>query len=52
MTREQRIAEIDYALRDIAEVIAIWRDVKDASDPYMVKLHREWDALLDEKAAL
>ena len=48
-SRKARINAINHGLRDIQATLAIWRDCKDASDPYMVKLYAEWDDLLDEK---
>ncbi len=51
-TREQRISEINFGLKDIQEVLAIWRDHKDATDPYIVKLYAEFDALTTEKARI
>ena len=46
---EARLEEIAYALEDIQETIQIWRDEKPHNDPYMVKLHAEFDALIEEK---
>ncbi len=51
-TREQRIAEIDFALKDIQATLAIWRDEKDHTDPYIVKLFAEFDALITEKGKI
>ena len=51
-TREQRIHEIDFALADLRETMAIWRDHKDATDPYIVKLYAEFDELTTEKARI
>jgi hypothetical protein len=46
-----RLYQIDYALRDIATTLALYRD--EALDhPYVKKLYGEWDSLLDEKRRL
>lgn len=47
--RERKLEEIQFALGDIAETLQIWRDEKPITDPYMVKLWGEWDALITEK---
>lgn len=47
--REVRLERIQFALGDIAETLQIWRDEKSIHDPYMVKLWREWDALIVEE---
>lgn len=44
-----RLAEIDFALKDLLEVLHIWRDV---TTPYTIEKYAEWDTLLDEKRAL
>ena len=38
--------EINYALKDIMESLAIWRDDKELDDPYILKLYREFDKLI------
>lgn len=39
---------LDYALKDIAETLAIWRDEPSHHD-YVMKLNAEWDAYTAEK---
>lgn len=51
-TREQRIGEIAFALKDIRETLDIWRDDKPADDPYIRKLYGEFDDLLAERDTL
>ena len=41
-----KLNEINYALKDIQETLAIWRDDKEWNDPYIVKLYREFDKLI------
>lgn len=36
--------ELLFAIADIKEVMTIWRDDKDLSDPYIQKLYAEFDA--------
>ena len=43
---EMKLNEIEYALKDILETLAIWRDDKDIGDPYIVKLYSEFDKLI------
>ena len=38
--------EINFALKDIKETLAIWRDDKELDDPYILKLYREFDKLI------
>ena len=38
--------EINFALKDIKETLAIWRDHKELDDPYILKLYREFDKLI------
>lgn len=44
-----RLENIQFALDDIRETLAIWRDAKDNDDPYIVKLHAEFDDLIVQK---
>ena len=46
------LTQINFALRDIAETLAIWRDEKPHTDPYMQKLWAEFDTLSARKQAL
>ena len=48
MNQLQRLAQIDYALRDIRETMDLHRE-KGMSDPYVQKLYREFDELVVEK---
>ena len=41
-----KLNEINYALKDIMESLAIWRDDKELDDPYILKLYREFDKLI------
>jgi len=41
-----KLNEINYALKDIQETLAIWRDDKEWNDPYIVKLYSEFDKLI------
>lgn len=43
---DMKLNEINYALKDIQETLAIWRDDKELDDPYIVKLYREFDKLI------
>ena len=43
---DMKLNEINYALKDIQETLAIWRDEKEWNDPYVVKLYREFDKLI------
>ena len=43
---DMKLNEIEYALKDILETLAIWRDDKDINDPYIVKLYSEFDKLI------
>jgi len=43
-------AELDFALADIRETLAIWID-RPTSDPYVAKLYAERDAILTERAS-
>ena len=43
---DMRLNEIEYALKDILETLAIWRDDKSMDDPYIVKLYSEFDKLI------
>ena len=43
---DMKMNEINYALKDIQETLAIWRDEKEWNDPYIVKLYREFDKLI------
>ena len=47
-----RLVNINFALADIKETLAIWRDDKPIHDPYMVKLWAEWDSLVIKKQRL
>ena len=38
--------QINFALKDIQETLAIWRDHKELNDPYILKLYREFDKLI------
>lgn len=44
--------QINYALKDIMETLAIWRDHKELNDPYILKLYREFDKLVVMKQPL
>lgn len=46
--RDMKLNEINYALKDIKESLAIWRDggYKELDDPYILKLYREFDKLI------
>ncbi len=44
-----KLNEINLAITDIRETLAIWRDEKDWNDPYVVKLYREFDKLVAMK---
>ena len=44
-----KLNEINLAITDIRETLAIWRDKKDWNDPYVVKLYREFDKLVAMK---
>ena len=44
-----RLENIQYALDDVRETLAIWRDHKDDDDPYIVKLYAEFDELVVQK---
>ncbi len=46
LPRYTRIDNIQFALTDIQETLAIWRDHKDITDPYIVKLYAEFDELI------
>ncbi len=43
---DMKLNEINYALKDIQETLAIWRDDKEWNDPYIVKLYSEFDKLI------
>ena len=43
---DMKLNEINYALKDIQETLAIWRDEKEWNDPYIVKLYSEFDKLI------
>ena len=43
---DMKLNEINYALKDIRETLAIWRDDKELDDPYILKLYREFDKLI------
>jgi hypothetical protein len=43
---DMKLNEINYALKDIQETLAIWRDDKEWNDPYILKLYREFDKLI------
>ena len=43
---DMKLNEIEYALKDILETLAIWRDDKSMDDPYIVKLYSEFDKLI------
>ena len=49
---DMKLNEINYALKDIQETLAIWRDEKEWNDPYIVKLYREFDKLIVMKQKL
>ena len=42
-------SQIDFALKDIKEVLTIWRDNKNLNDRYIVKLYKEFDFLITLK---
>ena len=44
-----KLNEINLAITDIRETLAIWRDEKDWNDPYVVKLYREFYKLIEMK---
>ena len=49
MEKEMKLNEIDYALKDIMATMMIWRDDKELDDPYILKLYREFDKLVEMK---
>ncbi len=49
MEKEMKLNEINYALKDIKESLEIWRDDKELDDPYILKLYREFDKLVEMK---
>ena len=44
--------QINHALKDIQETLAIWRDEKAWDNPYIVKLYREFDELIVLKQSI
>jgi hypothetical protein len=44
-----KLNEINYALKDIMATMMIWRDDKELDDPYILKLYREFDKLVEMK---
>ena len=49
LEKEMKLNEIDYALKDIMATMMIWRDDKELDDPYILKLYREFDKLVEMK---
>ena len=49
MEKEMKLNEINYALKDIMATMMIWRDDKELDDPYILKLYREFDKLVEMK---
>ena len=49
MEKEMKLNEIDYALKDIMATMMILRDDKELDDPYILKLYREFDKLVEMK---
>ena len=47
--KEYTKSQIDFALKDIKEVLTIWRDNKNLDDRYIVKLYKEFDFLITLK---
>jgi len=47
--KEYTKSQIDFALKDIKEVLTIWRDNKNLNDRYIVKLYKEFDFLITLK---
>ena len=45
------LSQVNFALADIKETLQIWRD-EPATHPYVAKLLREWDSMLDLKRKL
>ena len=46
---KMKLNEINWAIKDIRETLAIWRDKKEWNDPYIVKLYKEFDKLIAMK---
>ncbi len=46
LPRYARLENVQFALTDIQETLVIWRDAKDITDPYIVKLYAEFDELI------
>ncbi len=44
-----KLNEINYALKDIMATMMILRDDKELDDPYILKLYREFDKLVEMK---
>ncbi len=49
MDKEMKLTEINYALKDIMATMMILRDDKELDDPYILKLYREFDKLVEMK---
>lgn len=49
--RRMTLEQVNWALMDIKETLAIWRDEPE-TNPYVAKLWREWDELLDYRREL
>ena len=49
MEKEMKLNEINYALKDIMATMMILRDDKELDDPYILKLYREFDKLVEMK---
>ncbi len=45
------LSQVNFALADIKETLAIWRD-ESSDHPYVAKLLRQWDEMLDLKRKL
>ena len=46
---KMKLNDINWAIKDIRETLAIWRDEKEWNDPYIVKLYKEFDKLIAMK---
>ena len=49
MEKEMKLNEINYALKDIMATMMTLRDDKELDDPYILKLYREFDKLVEMK---
>lgn len=49
--RQYTLSEVNFALADIKETLALWIG-EPVDNPYVVKLLKEWDEMLDRKREL